>query len=67
MVAAVVPVLQAGLAGPLGYILTAVAALYGAGALLRAVQAATGLTAVKMALAAAATVVYVGCFLYLWM
>lgn len=40
---------------------------YAASVVFVAVKAASGLTAVKMSLAAVATVVYVGCFLYLWL
>ncbi|MBC2712189.1 MAG: hypothetical protein HGJ94_14765 [Desulfosarcina sp.] len=62
-----VSALQSGAAGAVltGYAL--VAAGYGASAIFVAVKAASGLSSVKMTLAAVATVVYVGCLLYLWM
>jgi hypothetical protein len=62
-----VSALQTGVAGMGVTAYAAVAASYGAAVILVAVKAASGLSWAKMSLAAAATVVYVGCFLYLWM
>jgi len=58
---------QAGLSGGVLSIYAAAAALYGAAVIFVAVKAASQLSAVKMTLAALATVVYIGCFLYLWL
>jgi hypothetical protein len=62
-----VSALQTGVSGPGLTVYSAVAALYAAAVIFVAVRAASGLSLVKMWLAAAATVVYVGCFLYLWL
>ncbi|BBO76399.1 hypothetical protein DSCW_38160 [Desulfosarcina widdelii] len=58
---------QAGLTGGAlnGY--AAAAVLYGAAVIFVAVKAASQLSPVKMTLAALATMVYIGCFLYLWL
>ena len=62
-----VSALQAGAAaGPL-LVFATLAALYGAAVIFVAVKAASRLSPVKMTLASFATVVYVGCFLYLWL
>ena len=64
------PALSAFQSGAFGAVLAGyvmVATLYGASVIVVAVRAASGLSTVKMALAAAATVGYVGCFLYLWL
>lgn len=58
---------QAGLSGGALSIYAAAAALYGAAVIFVAVKAASQLSPVKMTLAAVATVVYIGCFLYLWL
>jgi hypothetical protein len=65
--APVVAALQAGASGPLPAVGALIAATYGAAVLFVAVKAASGLSWIKMTVAAVATVVYVGCFLYLWM
>ena len=62
-----VSALQAGVSGGLVRILAALAVLYGAAVIFVAVKAASRLSLLKMTLAAVATVVYVGCFLYLWL
>ena len=62
-----VSALQTGASGALLTLYAAISAIYGASVLFVAVRAASGLSPVKMALAAVATVVYVGCFLYLWL
>ncbi|HSO18551.1 MAG TPA: hypothetical protein VLT88_03780 [Desulfosarcina sp.] len=59
--------LQAGVGGAAAIGAAAVAAVYGAAVLFVAVKAASRLSTLKMTLASAATVVYVGCFLYLWL
>jgi hypothetical protein len=58
---------QAGLSGSALSIYAAAAALYGAAAIFVAVKAASRLSSIKMTLAAVATVVYIRCFLYLWL
>ena len=62
-----VSALQSGASGAAltGYVLAAT--VYGASVLFVAVKAASGLSRIRMALAALATVAYVGCFLYLWL
>lgn len=62
-----VSAMQTGAAGPALTTYAVLAAAYGAAILFAAVKAASGLSAIKMTLAAAATVAYVGCFLYLWL
>lgn len=62
-----VSAMQTGAAGAVLTTYAVLAAAYGALVLFVAVKAASGLSAIKMTLAAAATVVYVGCFLYLWL
>lgn len=62
-----VSALQTGASGAALTLYTAVSAFYGASVIFIAVRAASGLSPVKMTLAAVATVVYVGCFLYLWL
>ena len=62
-----VSALQAGAAGSVWFVCASLAALYGAAVIFVAVKAASRLSTVKMTLAAVATVVYVGCFLYLWL
>ena len=62
-----VSALQAGVSGGLVHVSAALAALYGAAVIFVAVKAASRLSLVKMTLATVATVVYVGCFLYLWL
>ena len=58
---------QVGLSGVALSVYTVAAALYGAAVIFVAVKAASQLSPVKMTLAALATVVYIGCFLYLWL
>lgn len=58
--------LQAGLRGGGLLAYAAVCAAYAGGALYVAMRKAAGLAHWKMALAAAAAVIYIGCFLYLW-
>lgn len=56
--------------GTIGVVLTGyvmAASIYGAAVIFVAVKAASGLSPIKMTLAAVATVVYVSCFLYLWL
>lgn len=65
--APVVSALQSGTSVPGLTACLVVAGGYAASVMFVAVKAASGLTAVKMSLAAVATVVYVGCFLYLWL
>lgn len=65
--APVVSALQSGASGPGLSACLFIAAGYAASVIFVAVKAASGLTPVKMVLAAVATVVYVGCFLYLWL
>lgn len=65
--APVLSALQAGVSGPLPTVCALITATYGAAALFVAVKAASGLSWIKMTVAALATVVYVGCFLYLWL
>jgi hypothetical protein len=59
--------LQAGVRGGPLLVYTGVATLYAAGVLYTAMRQAAGLAHWKMALAAAAALIYIGCFLYLWM
>lgn len=65
--APVVSALQSGASGPGLIACLVIAAVYAASVVFVAVKAASGLTPVKMSLAAVAIVVYVGCFLYLWL
>jgi hypothetical protein len=62
-----VSALQAGASGLLISTYACVSACYGAAVIFQAVKDASRLSPLKMTLAAAATVVYVGCFLYLWL
>jgi hypothetical protein len=65
--APLVSALQAGGAGSALQLSATAATVYGAAVLFVAVKAASRLSSVKMSIAAVATVVYVGCFLYLWL
>jgi hypothetical protein len=65
--APIVSALQAGGTGSLLTSAAGAATLYGAAVIFVAVKAASRLSSLKMSLAAVATVVYVGCFLYLWL
>ncbi|BBO69078.1 hypothetical protein DSCA_30080 [Desulfosarcina alkanivorans] len=65
--APVVSALQSGVSGPGLTVGLSIAGVYAAAGIFVAVKAASGLSPVKMTLAAVATVVYVGCFLYLWL
>ena len=58
--------LQAGLRGGGLLVYTFVFTVYAGGVLYVAMRKAAGLAHWKMALAAAAAVIYIGCFLYLW-
>lgn len=58
--------LQAGTYGAGLTVYTALATVYGSAVMVVAVKAASGLSWLKVSLAAAATTIYVGCFLYLW-
>ncbi len=62
-----VSALQAGAAGGALRVFACAAALYGTAVIFVCVKAASRLSPLKMTLAAVATVVYVGCFLYLWL
>ncbi len=64
------PAVSALQAGASGWPITAYAVVavgYGSAVIFQAVKDASRLSPVKMTLAALATVVYVGCFLYLWL
>lgn len=62
-----VSALQAGASGAVLTAYSTIATLYGAAVIFVAVKDASRLSPVKMTLAAVATIVYVGCFLYLWL
>ena len=62
-----VSALQTAAGGSLLTVYALVAALYGSAVIFVAVKDAARLSPIKMTLAAVATVVYVGCFLYLWL
>lgn len=61
------PALQAGVAGTACATAAGAAVIYGASVLFVAVKVASGFSWMRMTLAAAATLIYVACFLYLWM
>lgn len=59
--------LQVGIQSSAVLIYTLFAGLYAMAGLFVAVKSATGLSSVKMTIAALGSLVYIGCFLYLWM
>ena len=58
--------MQVGSAGPVVTGLCVFLALYGLFVIFAAVKAVSNLSNLKMTIAAVATVIYIGCFLYLW-
>lgn len=65
--APVVSGLQAGATGPILNGFAVLAILYSAAVMYIAVQSVSALSNLKMSIAAIGTLIYVGCFLYLWM
>jgi hypothetical protein len=62
-----VSAIQAGFSGILLYGYTVVASIYALAVCFVAVKEASNLSYVKMTIAVAATMIYIGCFLYLWL
>ena len=62
-----VSAIQAGFSGILLYSYTIVASIYALVVCFVAVKEASNLSYVKMIIAVAATMIYIGCFLYLWL
>lgn len=58
--------LQVGLGGLPVMVAAALAGMYGAAVMIAALKAASGLSNIKMAVAVIGTLIYTGCFLYLW-
>jgi len=58
--------LQAGINNMAVMVITAILSMYGLAVNYVVVQTVSGLSNVKMGIAATATLVYIGCFLYLW-
>jgi hypothetical protein len=59
-------VLQAGAASPAAYFYTLLAAAYALAVAFIAIKQSSGLSTIKALAAVAASIIYAGCFLYLW-